>query len=99
MQKSPSSFDERVIGAIRLDPVTYEEVEHVTDEMWQADLRDRQRRRLAASARSDHRSRGRHSSRGVPSHDRGAGGYRSGIRHQFPGRHQPDTALDVMPST
>jgi hypothetical protein len=31
-----SSFVDRVIGAIRLDPATYEEVEHDTDATWQA---------------------------------------------------------------
>jgi hypothetical protein len=36
MQRSSSSFDERVIGAIRLDPATYEDVEHDTDATWQA---------------------------------------------------------------
>jgi hypothetical protein len=36
MQLSSSSFVERVIGAIRLDPATYEEVEHDTDATWQA---------------------------------------------------------------
>jgi hypothetical protein len=36
MQLSSSSFIERVIGAIRLDPATYEEVEHDTDATWQA---------------------------------------------------------------
>ncbi len=36
MQVSSSSFVERVIGAIRLDPATYEEVEHDTDATWQA---------------------------------------------------------------
>jgi hypothetical protein len=36
MQRSSSSFVERVIGAIRLDPATYEEVEHDTDATWQA---------------------------------------------------------------
>jgi hypothetical protein len=36
MQRSASSFVERVIGAIRLDPATYEEVEHDTDATWQA---------------------------------------------------------------
>src|SRR5688500_12932933 len=35
---SSSSFVERVIGAIRLDPATYEEVEHDTDATWQAAL-------------------------------------------------------------
>src|SRR5215204_2548751 len=38
MQLSSSSFVERVIGAIRLDPATYEEVEHDTDATWQAAL-------------------------------------------------------------
>jgi hypothetical protein len=38
MQVSSSSFVERVIGAIRLDPATYEEVEHDTDATWQAAL-------------------------------------------------------------
>ncbi len=38
MQQSSSSFVERVIGAIRLDPATYEEVEHDTDATWQAAL-------------------------------------------------------------
>jgi hypothetical protein len=33
---SSSSFVDRVIGAIRLDPATYEEVEHDTDATWQA---------------------------------------------------------------
>src|SRR5215213_5900984 len=36
MQHSSSSFVERVIGAIRLDPAAYEEVEHDTDATWQA---------------------------------------------------------------
>ncbi|HKG28292.1 MAG TPA: hypothetical protein VKB01_04090 [Thermomicrobiales bacterium] len=36
MQLSSSSFVERVIGAIRLDPATYEEVEHDTGATWQA---------------------------------------------------------------
>ena len=36
MQRSASSFVERVIGAIRLDPATYEEVEHDTNATWQA---------------------------------------------------------------
>jgi hypothetical protein len=36
MQLSSSSFVERVIGAIRLDLATYEEVEHDTDATWQA---------------------------------------------------------------
>src|SRR5215212_9900991 len=36
MQLSSSSFVERVIGAIRLAPGTYEEVEHDTDATWQA---------------------------------------------------------------
>src|SRR5215216_3322661 len=36
MQLSSSAFVERVIGAIRLDPTTYEEVEHDTDATWQA---------------------------------------------------------------
>src|SRR3954465_15145468 len=36
MQLSSSSFVERVIGAIRLDPAAYEEVEHDTDATWQA---------------------------------------------------------------
>ena len=36
MQLSSSSFVERIIGAIRLDPGTYEEVEHDTDATWQA---------------------------------------------------------------
>src|ERR671919_947286 len=31
-----SSFVDRIIGAIRLDPATYEEVEHDTDATWQA---------------------------------------------------------------
>jgi Yip1 domain len=35
---SSSSFVDRVIGAIRLDPVTYESVEHDTDATWQAAL-------------------------------------------------------------
>jgi hypothetical protein len=35
-QVTSSSFVERVIGAIRLDPATYEEVEHDTDATWQA---------------------------------------------------------------
>ena len=35
---SSSSFVDRVIGAIRLDPATYEEVEHDTDATWQAAL-------------------------------------------------------------
>jgi hypothetical protein len=38
MQLSSSSFVDRVIGAIRLDPATYEEVEHDTDATWQAAL-------------------------------------------------------------
>jgi hypothetical protein len=38
MQLSSSSFVERVIGAIRLDPATYEQVEHDTDATWQAAL-------------------------------------------------------------
>jgi hypothetical protein len=38
MQLSSSSFVERVIGAIRLDPATYEEVEHDTGATWQAAL-------------------------------------------------------------
>ena len=38
MQRSSSSFVERVIGAIRLEPATYEEVEHDTDATWQAVL-------------------------------------------------------------
>ena len=38
MQKSPSSFAERVIGAISPDPATYEEVEHDTDAAGQAAL-------------------------------------------------------------
>jgi hypothetical protein len=38
MQVSSSSFVDRVIGAIRLDPATYEEVEHDTDATWQAAL-------------------------------------------------------------
>ena len=97
MQKSPSSFAERVIGAISPDPATYEEVEHDTDAAWQAAVGDRQRRRLAASARSEHWPRGRHSGRGIPSHGRGAGGYRNGIQHQFRGCRRPDTPLDVMP--
>jgi hypothetical protein len=33
---SSSSFVDRVIGAIKLDPATYEEVEHDTDATWQA---------------------------------------------------------------
>jgi Yip1 domain len=33
---STSSFVDRVIGAIRLDPATYEAVEHDTDATWQA---------------------------------------------------------------
>ena len=33
---SSSSFVDRVIGAIRLDPATYEAVEHDTDATWQA---------------------------------------------------------------
>src|ERR671913_1977655 len=33
---SSSSFVDRVIGAIRLDPATYEEVENDTDATWQA---------------------------------------------------------------
>jgi hypothetical protein len=37
-QVTSSSFIERVIGAIRLDPATYEEVEHDTDATWQAAL-------------------------------------------------------------
>jgi hypothetical protein len=97
MHKSPSSFFERVIGAIRLDPATSEEVEHVTDATFQATVGDRQRRCLGARARGKHWPHRRHSGRGVPSHGRGAGGYRSGIRHQFRGCRQPDTALDVMP--
>jgi hypothetical protein len=36
MQRTPSSFVERAIGAIRLDPATYEEVEHDTEATWQA---------------------------------------------------------------
>src|SRR5215212_7027569 len=36
MQRSSSSFVERIIGAIRLAPGTYEEVEHDTDATWQA---------------------------------------------------------------
>src|SRR5215208_5231652 len=36
MQLSSSSFVERIIGAIRLDPGTYEQVEHDTDATWQA---------------------------------------------------------------
>ena len=35
---SSSSFVDRVIGAIRLDPATYEAVEHDTDATWQAAL-------------------------------------------------------------
>jgi hypothetical protein len=35
---SSSSFVDRVIGAIRLDPATYESVEHDTDATWQAAL-------------------------------------------------------------
>lgn len=35
---SSSSFVNRVIGAIRLDPATYEAVEHDTDATWQAAL-------------------------------------------------------------
>ena len=35
---STSSFVDRVIGAIRLDPATYEAVEHDTDATWQAAL-------------------------------------------------------------
>ncbi len=35
---STSSFIDRVIGAIRLDPATYEAVEHDTDATWQAAL-------------------------------------------------------------
>jgi hypothetical protein len=35
---SSSSFVERVLGAIRLDAATYEEVEHDTDATWQAAL-------------------------------------------------------------
>ena len=35
---SSSSFIDRVIGAIRLDPATYEAVEHDTDATWQAAL-------------------------------------------------------------
>src|SRR5215216_1517040 len=39
MQLSPSSsFVDRVIGAIKLDPATYEAVEHDTDATWQAAL-------------------------------------------------------------
>ena len=38
MQLSSSSFVDRVIGAIRLDPATYEAVEHDTDATWQAAL-------------------------------------------------------------
>src|SRR5215212_5578911 len=38
MQTSSSSFVERVIGAIKLDPAAYEEVEHDTDATWQAAL-------------------------------------------------------------
>jgi Yip1 domain len=38
MQLSSSSFVDRVIGAIRLEPATYEEVEHDTDATWQAAL-------------------------------------------------------------
>jgi hypothetical protein len=35
---SSSSFVDRVIGGIRLDPATYEAVEHDTDATWQAAL-------------------------------------------------------------
>jgi len=35
---SSSSFVDRVIGAIRLDPATFEAVEHDTDATWQAAL-------------------------------------------------------------
>jgi hypothetical protein len=35
---SSSSFVDRVVGAIRLDPATYEAVEHDTDATWQAAL-------------------------------------------------------------
>ena len=35
---SSSSFVDRVIGAIKLDPATYESVEHDTDATWQAAL-------------------------------------------------------------
>jgi hypothetical protein len=35
---SSSSFVDRIIGAIRLDPATYEAVEHDTDATWQAAL-------------------------------------------------------------
>jgi hypothetical protein len=35
---SSSSFVDRVIGAIRLDPATYEAVEHDSDATWQAAL-------------------------------------------------------------
>jgi ABC-type sulfate transport system substrate-binding protein len=38
MQRSSSSFAERAISAIRLDPTTYEEVEHDTNATWQAAL-------------------------------------------------------------
>jgi hypothetical protein len=38
MQLSSSSFVDRVIGALRLDPTIYEEVEHDTDATWQAAL-------------------------------------------------------------
>ena len=38
MQLASSSFVDRVIGAIRLEPATYEEVEHDTDATWQAAL-------------------------------------------------------------
>src|SRR4051812_16190635 len=97
MQISPSSFVERVIDVIRLDQATSQEVEQDTGVTWRAAVVDRQRRRLAASARGEHRPRGGHSGRGVPGQGRGASGYGNGIRHQFYGFRLPDTALDVMP--
>jgi hypothetical protein len=36
MQLSSASFVDRIIGAIRLDPATYEDVERDTDATWQA---------------------------------------------------------------
>ena len=46
MQKSPSSFVKRVIGAIRLDPATSQEVEQDTGVTWRAAVVDRQGRAL-----------------------------------------------------
>lgn len=36
MQQSSSSFVDRIIGAVRLDAATYEEVEHDSNATWQA---------------------------------------------------------------